>query len=45
MCIGRALFVMFGFDKVETALIDKLPNEAEVEGWAISLSETSTEAA
>ena len=36
---------MFGFDKVETALIDKLLNEAEVEGRAISLSETSAEAA
>ena len=45
VCIGRALFVMFGFDKVETTLIDKLPNEAEVEGRAISLSETSAEAA
>ena len=36
---------MFGFDKVETALIDKLPNEAEAEGWEISLIETSAEAA
>ncbi len=36
---------MFGFDKVETALIDKLPNEAEVEVQAISLSETSAGAA
>ena len=36
---------MFGSDKVETALIDKLPNEAEVEVRAVSLSETSAEAA
>lgn len=45
VCIGRVLVVMFGFDKVEAALIDKLPNEAEAEGWEISLIETSAEAA
>ena len=36
---------MFGSDKVETALVDKLPNEAEVEVRAVSLSETSAEVA